>query len=846
MIITSKLRMDLARPGSTQIIHGVQGDTNSRQLEIALFHNGQPCPIPAGSRAMVSYRKTDGRGGEYDTLPDGSCAWSFRENLLFALLAPQVFTTPGTVTLSVTLLTPEGQLSLFPIVLQVSADGGRYVSSENYDRFTGLLPAPDRAAVGQYLRISGLGEDGRVTAIEGVALEDLEAGGTATPLRVTFTGEPGYVTADKTYAEVEAAALAGQSVVGLWDLRELEENMLFHLTMTWQEPGIAVFEGYLVGNPAVFLTLLLCNDGEADYVDLGGAGELVSLESIPEALPNPHVLTLNDISYDGSEAVTVDTRECMLQVLLTQDGTCTVVNGLTYNDLVEALEGGRPVSCLLLAEELGENPLRLTLSMLTAEMDLVFLCRLQPSLGYLCYVRQDGTVYALRTSASLQIGSRIWSMDTDADFTEPVNSLIAEKLAKLTAADVGALSADTTALPNPGKLIFAGAASGEYDGSSEVTITIPVSGAETETVLSDNLLDLSLLTGGGVFYHGGSGFQLVSGEADNYYGYIPLRGAGTYRTKWDNSQHSSTGARLSLVDESNGWVCSVTGTLTPTDSNYVYDMEFVVTQEMIDSGAAKIAFDCHKSIYSTAMLVRNRDYPAEYIPFGYIEVATDSGKKQDNVLSGKTALFLGDSICAATTIDASTGFYNYGWAGLIGEANRMNWTNYGKNGATITNRGTASTWIGTYADRAIAEHPGADYVILEGGCNDADQLKDAGLGEIASGYATFDESTFSGAFEALLLKLVTAFPHAKIGYLIPQKMYAQNDHSAAGHVHRRFFDRATEICKKWGIPVLDLWNGSPLNPSLSTAGLFYTDGQHLTLAGYQALVPGIESWMRTL
>ena len=403
-----------------------------------------------------------------------------------------------------------------------------------------------------------------------------------------------------------------------------------------------------------------------------------------------------------------------------------------------------------------------------------------------------------------------------------------------------------TALPNPKKLIFTGAASGEYDGSTDVTIEIPTGEAETETVLSDNLLDLSLLTNGGVFYYGGSSYQLVSGETDSYYGYIPLRGAGTYRTKWDNSQHSSTGARLALVDESNAWVCTVTGTLTATDSNYAYDMEFVVTQDMIDSGAAKIAFDCHKSVYSTVMIVKDRTYPSEYIPYGYIEVATDSGKKQDNVLCGKTAVFLGDSICAATTIDASTGYYNYGWAGLIGEANRMSWTNYGKNGGTITNLGTANTWIGTYADKAIAEHPGADYVLFEGGCNDADQMKDDGLGEISSDYATFDETTFSGALEALILKLVTAYPYAKIGYIIPQKMYAQNNHTAAGHVHRRFFDRAVEICEKWGIPVIDLWNGSPLNPKLSTASLFYTDGQHLTLAGYQRITPMIEAFMRSL
>jgi lysophospholipase L1-like esterase len=209
-------------------------------------------------------------------------------------------------------------------------------------------------------------------------------------------------------------------------------------------------------------------------------------------------------------------------------------------------------------------------------------------------------------------------------------------------------------------------------------------------------------------------------------------------------------------------------------------------------------------------------------------------------------VFLGDSICAGTTVEGE--YYNYGWAGLIGEPNRMNWTNYGMNGGTVTSlSGVQNTrWLTTQADKALSEHPAADYVIFEGGCNDADQMKDALLGTISSDYANFDTTTFSGAFEALVLKLVTSFPTAKIGYIIPQKMYAQNDHTATGHIHRRYFDRAIEICEKWGIPYVDLWKGNPLNPKLSTASMFYTDGQHLTLAGYQRITPQIEAFMRSL
>lgn len=377
------------------------------------------------------------------------------------------------------------------------------------------------------------------------------------------------------------------------------------------------------------------------------------------------------------------------------------------------------------------------------------------------------------------------------------------------------------------------------------------SSPETQMVLSDNLLDLSLLTRGKCFYYGSSGFSLVD-SADSYYGFIPLRGSGAYRTKFQASIHSSTNKRIVLVNDSNEWVATVTGShgeVPADDTRNWLDYEFVVTQAHIDAGATKVAFDAWVLYLDKTMLVKDREYPSKFIPYGYIEVATDSGMKQNNVLLEKTAIFLGDSICAGTTVGTDSPYYGYGWGGIIGEANRMTWKNYGKNGGTITHRGSDNTCIAKIADTAITEYPAADYVIFEGGCNDADQMKEAGLGEISADYANFDTTTFSGALEALILKLITAYPYARIGYIIPQKMYTgYADYTADTHIHRKYFERAISICNKWGIPCLDLWTGCPLNPKLSTASIFYVEqnGQHLTEAGYQAVTPKIEAFMRSL
>ena len=400
-------------------------------------------------------------------------------------------------------------------------------------------------------------------------------------------------------------------------------------------------------------------------------------------------------------------------------------------------------------------------------------------------------------------------------------------------------------LPNPYALTINGSV---YDGSEHVEINI-FGSSGVETILSDNLLDLSLLTRGQIFYYGSDYYSLIeNGAADSWYGFIPLRGAGTYRTKYQAKNHNSK--RIVLVNDNNEWVATVNGVHgdIPEDNTRNWlDYEFTVTQAHIDAGATKIAFDVWTPYMEQTMIVKDREYPTEYLPYGYIEVEseTDTAGLLTNVLYEKTAVFLGDSICAGD-IEGSE-YDGYGWAGLIGESNGMIWKNYGRNGGTIVQIDNAQfeRWLTTQLVKAQVEHPNADYVIFEGGSNDAFQLKEAGLGVISDDFATFDISTFSGAMESLILQIITAFPNAQIGYIVAQKMGDPPYTSA--NIQRKYFDRAVEICQKWGIPVIDLWSGGFLNPEIPYhAETLYVDGQHLTLAGYQRISPQIEAWMRNM
>ncbi len=237
----------------------------------------------------------------------------------------------------------------------------------------------------------------------------------------------------------------------------------------------------------------------------------------------------------------------------------------------------------------------------------------------------------------------------------------------------------------------------------------------------------------------------------------------------------------------------------------------------------------------------------------------------ENKLFGKIAVFDGDSISEGYPPEGQ-----YPWAALIGNKNEMHWKNYAVGGGTVTSEvyksdGTARHWISRSIDNIKKEFYTLDYLVIDGGTNDADLLIDnpERFGEFSpydySG--SYDDSTFTGALETLFFKAISYYPKAKICYIVAQKMREMKEVDCERYYRerRRYFVRAIEICKKWGVPYLDLWESCPLNPFLSVhynpnitpkeneeQGYLYKDGQHLTTHGYGIVTPIIESFMKSL
>ena len=143
MITTHSVEMDLVRNIGKYIppIDVMQDDKYSRDIQFTVKANGSDL-ILSGHTALIRFKKADGTGGNYDTLPDGSPAYSIEGNILTASLAPQVLTAVGKVELSVAIIGDNGKsyLHTFAVALNVHRTPGLEAASENYIKILGMLP----------------------------------------------------------------------------------------------------------------------------------------------------------------------------------------------------------------------------------------------------------------------------------------------------------------------------------------------------------------------------------------------------------------------------------------------------------------------------------------------------------------------------------------------------------------------------------------------------------------------------------------------------------------------------------------------------------------------------------
>lgn len=168
MIVTHNIKADLAAAAPTAPqIDAVQGDANTRAVAITLTANGAPFQVPDGTAAAVRFRKMDGTGGVYSTMPDGSNAYSIDGSIVTVLLAPQVLTCSGIVWISVELTGGSNVLGIFTFLVYVHRDPSVGTApSENYFSYD-TLESINTAVAGALAAVDGI--DSRIS----LALADM-------------------------------------------------------------------------------------------------------------------------------------------------------------------------------------------------------------------------------------------------------------------------------------------------------------------------------------------------------------------------------------------------------------------------------------------------------------------------------------------------------------------------------------------------------------------------------------------------------------------------------------------------------------------------------------------------
>lgn len=208
--------------------------------------------------------------------------------------------------------------------------------------------------------------------------------------------------------------------------------------------------------------------------------------------------------------------------------------------------------------------------------------------------------------------------------------------------------------------------------------------------------------------------------------------------------------------------------------------------------------------------------------------------------------FLGDSITEG--VGASCPENNY--VSVFGRISGAQVRNYGIGGTRIAKQRSKSMfeiWDRDFVGRVEEMDADADIVVVFGGTNDFGH-GDSKIGDFESR----DEYTFYGAMHSLCIKLINKYPNSEIIFMTPlhrlsedadvNEMGIRNQRTLAGYV-----DIIKEVAAYYGLPVLDLFSTSGLQPKVDIIKeLYMPDGLHPSDKGAERIARRLYSFISAL
>ena len=212
-------------------------------------------------------------------------------------------------------------------------------------------------------------------------------------------------------------------------------------------------------------------------------------------------------------------------------------------------------------------------------------------------------------------------------------------------------------------------------------------------------------------------------------------------------------------------------------------------------------------------------------------------------LQGKTALFCGDSITAASVYD--TDHIRWGWGGRIADKYGLgSFKNAGIDGASFSTCRPTNRIVTQIKNNASGKY---DFVILHGGTNDG--WDSAAVGSMTAAdcfdVSKFDTSTYAGGLEEAFYYAKKLYPDSKLGYIVN---YRFNPGVGVGRMGdmEPYYTVGKQICEKWGIPYVSLFDNEEIYETLAPgrrAATFGDNGIHPNSMGYDILYPYIAAFM---
>lgn len=209
--------------------------------------------------------------------------------------------------------------------------------------------------------------------------------------------------------------------------------------------------------------------------------------------------------------------------------------------------------------------------------------------------------------------------------------------------------------------------------------------------------------------------------------------------------------------------------------------------------------------------------------------------------NGKKIVALGDSILYN---DGKTvnGEYRNGYPYYLQEA-----------GFTVQNEGVSGACVAYHADRPYTDNVQTvdgisfnnyDYVLLQGGVND--YITSSPMGSMGS--SPYDKTTFLGAYQYIIDKILTVNNLIRIVLMTPSRTYvtaydvADGGPNAEGLYLKDYADAIKSIGAYYGLPVIDL---DPAGINTYNIDDFTDDKLHLNNAGYKLtndiMIPGFRN-----